>query len=105
MGSLVQGQAVGGIVTAIINIISIEGSTDPTLSAFYCFLVATIFIAFDVGAFVAMTKTPFYEVCNFIETIEREIHSIYYILSNKVTKFFLKFFSTTNRKNQNRTKM
>ena len=75
MGSLVQGQAVGGIVTAIINIISIEGSTDPTLSAFYCFLVAAIFIAFDVGAFIAMTKTPFYEVSHFIKIKELETHS------------------------------
>ena len=75
MGSLVQGQAVGGIVTAIINIISIEGSTDPTLSAFYCFLVAAIFIAFDVGAFIAMTKTPFYEVSHYIKIKELETHS------------------------------
>ena len=69
MGSLVQGQAVGGIVTAIINIISIEGSTDASLSAFYCFLVAAIFIAFDTGAFIAMTKTTFYEVCYLLKAL------------------------------------
>ena len=62
MGSLVQGQAVGGIVTAIINIISIEGSTNPSQSAFYCFLVAAVFIAFDTVAFVAMVKTSYYKV-------------------------------------------
>ena len=62
MGSLVQGQAVGGIITAVINVISIEASTDPASSAFYCFLVASIFIAFDTIIFVAMTTTNFYKV-------------------------------------------
>ena len=62
MGSLVQGQAVGGIITAVINIFSIELSTDPTNSAFYCFLVAALFIVLDTIAFVAMTKTTFYKV-------------------------------------------
>ena len=62
MGSLVQGQAVGGIITAIINILSIEFSTDPSHSAFYCFLVAAIFIALDTLAFLAMNKSPFYKV-------------------------------------------
>ena len=73
MGSLVQGQAVGGIVTAIINILSIEGSTDPSKSAFYCFLVAAIFIAFDTGAFIAMTKTTFYKVIFNIEHSKSKI--------------------------------
>ena len=62
MGSLVQGQAVGGIITALINILSIEFSTDPSHSAFYCFLVAAMFIALDTVAFLAMNKSPFYKV-------------------------------------------
>ena len=69
MGSLVQGQAVGGIITALINILSIEFSTDPSHSAFYCFLVAAIFIALDTVAFLAMNKSPFYKVNTFYNTI------------------------------------
>ena len=67
MGSLVQGQAIGGIITAIVNILSIasEGSkSSPSNSAFYCFLVAAIFIALDTIALIAMTKTKFYKVCS-----------------------------------------
>ena len=69
MGSLVQGQAVGGIITALINILSIEFSTDPSHSAFYCFLVAAIFIALDTVAFLAMNKSPFYKVNKSYNTI------------------------------------
>ena len=68
MGSLVQGQAVGGIITALVNIISIASissgiKSSPTSSAFYCFLVAAIFIAFDTIAFISMSKTKVYKVC------------------------------------------
>ena len=67
MGSLFQGHAVGGIITAIFNIISIALSDEkidsaPSKSAFICFLVATIFIVLDTLALMAMTKTKFYEV-------------------------------------------
>ena len=67
MGSLFQGHAVGGIITAILNIISIalsDGNIDssPSKSAFICFLVATVFIVLDTLVLMATTKTNFYEV-------------------------------------------
>ena len=85
MGSLVQGQAVGGIITALVNIISIASissgiKSSPTSSAFYCFLVAAIFIAFDTVAFIAMSKTKFYKVRTkyYSKKIDYKIVSIYY---------------------------
>ena len=68
MGSLVQGQAIGGIITAVVNILSIasvdsDNKSSSSNSAFYCFLVAAIFIALDTVAFIFMTKTKFYKVC------------------------------------------
>ena len=67
MGSLFQGHAVGGVITAVLNIISIalsDGKIDspPSKSAFICFLVATVFIVLDTLALMAMTKIKFYEV-------------------------------------------
>ena len=79
MGSLVQGQAVGGIITALINILSIEFSTDPSHSAFYCFLVAAIFIALDTVAFLAMNKSPFYKVNTSHNTLAFQILIIYLV--------------------------
>ena len=71
MGSLFQGHAIGGIITAVLNIVSIastgsKNKTSPSESAFFCFLAATIFIALDALAFLSMTKTKFYKVCTII---------------------------------------
>ena len=69
MGSLCQGQAIGGIISAAVNVLSLaflsnDDESTPSNSAFYCFLVATIFIIIDIIAFVVMAKTKFYKVCN-----------------------------------------
>lgn len=66
MGSLFQGHAIGGIITAVLNIISIAStngkSSSPSESAFLCFLAATIFTIFVTLAFVGMANTDFYKV-------------------------------------------
>ena len=68
MGSLFQGHAIGGIITAVFNIVSIastgsKNKASPSESAFFCFLAATIFIAVDILALILMTTTKFYKVC------------------------------------------
>ena len=66
MGSLFQGHAIGGIITAVLNIATIAStngkSSSPSESAFFCFLIATIFTIFVTLALIGMTKTNFYQV-------------------------------------------
>ena len=76
-------------MTSIVNIVSItstgsENKSSPTNSAFYCFLVAAIFIAFDTVAFIAMSKTKFYKVRTkyYSKKIDYKIICFYLLLSN-----------------------
>ena len=67
MGSLGQGQVIAGIITTILDIISIasigsEKKSSPSNAAFYLFLVAVIFIFMDIIALVIMTNTKYYKV-------------------------------------------
>ena len=75
MGSYLQGQAIGGITSAVVIVLSLAFlSTDdklfPVNSAFYCFLFATIFIAFDTVVFMLMTRTKFYKVSLLVKLIQ-----------------------------------
>jgi len=65
MAFLLQGQAVGAIVAAVVNILSMavhSGDANlPSKSAFWSFLIAAIYIAFDAFVLVVMTKTDVFE--------------------------------------------
>ena len=95
MGSLFQGHAIGGIIVAIFNIISIA-STDhknkasPSESAFFCFLAAAIFIVVDTAALIAMTRTSFYKVIfEPVNTIIVYKWPTFDHFQNKIFAFFL----------------
>ena len=70
MGAMVQGQALGGIIAVCTNIAMLAVGLDDTNAAFWDFLIATIYLAVSLVAFLVVTRTDFYKVFEtFIETI------------------------------------
>ena len=62
MGAVVQGQAVGGIFAAASNVIMLALGADDVDAAFWDFLIAIIFLATALVAFIVLTKSEFYQV-------------------------------------------
>ena len=62
MGAVVQGQAVGGIFAAASNVIMLALGADDVDAAFWDFLIAIIFLASALVAFIVLTKSEFYQV-------------------------------------------
>lgn len=61
MGSMVQGQAVGGIFAAATNVVLLALGADEVAAAFYCFLVAVIFLSTALIAFFVLTRSEFFQ--------------------------------------------
>ena len=62
MSSYLQGQALGGIVVAVVNILVIAIGSDPVSSAKWSFLVGTLSMASSLLCYVLSTKTTFYRI-------------------------------------------
>ena len=60
-GSL-QGQAVGGIVVALLNIVTIAVGSDSVHSASWSFLIGTLFTVSSLALYIASTRLQFYKV-------------------------------------------
>ena len=65
MGAMVQGQALGGIIAVSINISMLAVGLDDVDAAFWDFLIATVYLATSLVAFMVVTRTEFYQVRRF----------------------------------------
>ena len=63
MGSVVQGQALGGMFACATNVLCIAVGATQEKTAIYCFLISILFLALSLAAYVFVTKTTFYRVC------------------------------------------
>ena len=57
-----QGQAVGGIVVALLNIVTIAVGSDSVHSASWSFLIGTLFTVSSLILYIVSTRLPFYKV-------------------------------------------
>ena len=75
MGAMVQGQALGGIIAVSTNIIMLAFGMSDKSAAFWDFLIATVYLALSLVAFVVVTKTEFYQVISqikvYLKTLSR----------------------------------
>jgi len=60
INAVLNGLAVGGTFAAIVNIVLLAVGGDETTAAFYCFLIACVFLSASVMAFFLVSRTPFY---------------------------------------------
>jgi len=70
MGIVFGGQAFGGIFASVTNVIVILLGVSPANAAFFCFLVAVIFLGTALFCFLVATRSEFYQ---------------YYLAEKKVT--------------------
>jgi len=61
MGLFMQGQAVGGIVVALLNIVTIAVGSDSVHSASWSFLIGTLFTVSSLILYIISTRLPFYK--------------------------------------------
>ena len=61
-GAVMQGQGLGGIFASAINISILSLGTSHVDAAFYDFLASFVFLTLALIAFIALTKSEFYEV-------------------------------------------
>ncbi|XP_070500533.1 equilibrative nucleoside transporter 1 [Chironomus tepperi] len=59
--AVIGGQALGGIFTALAEVISITFATDPIVSAFIYFLVGTVILVSAIFLYIYMSKTLFFK--------------------------------------------
>lgn len=59
--AVIGGQALGGIFTALAEVISITFATDPIISAFIYFLVGTVILVAAIILYISMSKTLFFK--------------------------------------------
>ncbi len=63
MGAVVQGQGLGGIFAASVNVVTLAlPGADFESAAFYCFLVTILFLALALVALAALMRTEFFLV-------------------------------------------
>ena len=65
-------QAVGGTFAALVNILLLAVGGDDVSAAFYCFLIACVFLSGSVLAFFLVSRTPFYKFY-MNEGVEQEV--------------------------------
>lgn len=58
---MVSGQALGGVFTAIIEIMTITFSSDPRGSALIFFTIGNILLVVSLIAYIAMSRTEFFK--------------------------------------------
>jgi len=61
MGTMMQGQAVGGVLVAVLNILTILIGSDSVHSASWSFLIGTLFTISSLILYIAATKLRFYK--------------------------------------------
>lgn len=61
IGGVFSGQAVGGIFASVTAVVMIILGTKPSDQAFFCFLVAVLFLAGSLVFYVIITKSAFYQ--------------------------------------------
>jgi len=60
MNAVMSGQGIGGVFAAAINIVLLALGGDDVSSAFYCFLLAILFLAGSLVSTIMMVRTDFY---------------------------------------------
>jgi len=61
IGGVFSGQAVGGIFASVTAVVMIALGTEPQNQAFFCFLVAVVFLAGSLIFYIVITRTEFYK--------------------------------------------
>ena len=75
IGGVFSGQAVGGIFASVTAVVMIVLGTKPSDQAFFCFLVAVLFLAGSLVFYVIITKSAFYQyyLAEKVETEDAEL--------------------------------
>ena len=61
IGGVFSGQAVGGIFASVTAVVMIALGTEAQSQAFFCFLVAVVFLAGSLVFYVVITRSEFYQ--------------------------------------------
>lgn len=61
MTAVVSGQALGGVFTAIIEIITITFASDPRSSALIFFTIGNVLLVLSLIAWILMSRTKFFK--------------------------------------------
>jgi equilibrative nucleoside transporter 1/2/3 len=59
--AVIGGQALGGVLTALAEVVSITFSTDPVRSAFIFFLVGTVMLITGIVLYILVSRTVFFK--------------------------------------------
>merc|ERR1719219_3250131 len=61
MGIVFGGQAIGGIFASVSNVVVILMGVQPANAAFFCFLIAVVFLASALLCFIVATRSEFFQ--------------------------------------------
>lgn len=59
--AVISGQALGGIFTALADVVSLTFATDPVISAFFYFLVGTAMLIGSIILYIVMSRSVFFK--------------------------------------------
>ena len=78
IGGVFSGQAVGGIFASVTAVVMIALGTGPKDQAFFCFLVAVIFLAGSLVFYLIITRSEFYQyyLAENVQTNEAKLENI-----------------------------
>ena len=80
MGGVFAGQALGGIFASVTNVVMFALGADPVWGAFFCFLVAVLFLFSALVAYMAVAKTEFYQVFGWVLVLRGLINDVIFSL-------------------------
>ena len=61
IGGVFSGQAVGGIFASVTSVVMVILGAKPVNQAFFCFLVAVVFLGGSLVFYIIITKSEFYQ--------------------------------------------
>jgi len=61
IGGVFSGQAVGGILASVTNVLMLATGAHPATGAFFCFAFAVVFLGFSLGLYLWLTKSEFFQ--------------------------------------------
>jgi len=64
IGGVFSGQAVGGILASVTNVLMTATGVHPTTGAFFCFAFAVVFLGVSLGLYIWLTKSQFFQHYN-----------------------------------------
>lgn len=64
IGGVFSGQAVGGILASVTNVLMTATGVHPTWGAFFCFAFAVVFLGFSLGLYIWLTRSQFFQHYN-----------------------------------------